>query len=132
MPEFAYTARTLSGDDIVGTMICGSRRETLQALAEKSLFPVHVTEKTTQQWLVAKRVKPQLLAGTLTQLADLLENGVPLLDSLDILIEQTDHVTLAEVLTDLRDQVAEGTPLDEAMMKHSALFGSLTISMVRQ
>ncbi|MCH5376294.1 MAG: type II secretion system F family protein, partial [Planctomycetes bacterium] len=131
MPEFAYTARTLSGDDVVGTMTTGSRRETLQALAEKSLFPVHVAEKKTQQWMVRKSVKPQLLAGTLSQLADLLENGVPLLDSLGILVEQSDHVTLAEILTDIRDQVAEGTPLDEAMTKHSALFGSLTISMVR-
>ena len=131
MPEFAYTARTLSGDDIVGTMTTGSRRETLQALAEKSLFPVHVAEKKSQQWMVRKSVKPQLLSGTLSQLADLLENGVPLLDSLGILVEQSDHVTLAEILTDIRDQVAEGTPLDEAMTKHAALFGSLTISMVR-
>jgi general secretion pathway protein F/type IV pilus assembly protein PilC len=131
MPEFAYTARTLSGDDVVGTMTTGSRRETLQALADKSLFPVHVAEKKTQQWMLRKSVKPQLLSSTLNQLADLLENGVPLLDSLGILIEQSDHVTLAEILADVRDQVAEGTPLDEAMTKHSNLFGSLTISMVR-
>jgi general secretion pathway protein F/type IV pilus assembly protein PilC len=131
MPEFVYTARTLSGTDVAGTMTAGSRRETLQALAERSLFPVHVAEKTKQQWLVRRRVKGQVLSGTLTQLADLLENGVPLLDSLEILVEQCTHSTLAEVLADVRDQVAEGTPLDEAMSKHEVLFGPLTISMVR-
>jgi general secretion pathway protein F/type IV pilus assembly protein PilC len=131
MPEFVYTARTLAGEDVAGTIACGSRKETLQALAEKSLFPIHVAEKPTQKWLVRKHVKPQLLSGTLNQLADLLENGVPLLDGLQILVEQSNHAALAEVLTDVRDQVSEGMPLDEAMTRHASLFGPLTISMVR-
>ena len=131
MPEFAYTARTISGTDVVGTITAGSRRETLHTLAERSLFPMHVTEKSKQQWLVRRRVKAQVVSSTLSQLADLLQNGVPLLDSLEILTEQCTHATLAEVLADVRDQIAEGTPLDEALSKHKTLFGPLTISMVR-
>jgi len=131
MPEYVYTARTLSGTDVVGTITAGSRRETLQVLAERSLFPVHVAEKKKQQWLAHRHVKSQLLASTLNQLADLLQNGVPLLDSLSILAEQCTHATLTEVLIDVRDQVSEGTPLDEAMTKYQQLFGPLTISMVR-
>jgi type II secretory pathway component PulF len=69
--------------------------------------------------------------SNLMQLADLLENGVPLLDSLSLLVSQCPHPALAEVLGDIRDQVAEGTPLDEAFAKHSDLFGDLTVSMVR-
>jgi general secretion pathway protein F/type IV pilus assembly protein PilC len=131
MPEFVYTARTLGGEDVAGTIACGSRREMLQVLADKSLFPLHVAERPAQKWRVRKRVKPQLLSSTLNQLADLLENGVPLLDSLRLLAEQSNHATLAEILTDVGDQVAEGTPLDQAMQRHASLFGSLTISMVR-
>ena len=33
MPEFAYTARTLSGENVAGTMTAASKRDTLSALA---------------------------------------------------------------------------------------------------
>ncbi len=35
------------------------------------------------------------------------------------------------MLTDVRDQVAEGTSLDEALARHPRVFGELTVSMVR-
>ena len=64
-------------------------------------------------------------------MADLLQSGVPLLRSLDVLAEQAVHPALAEVLGDVRNQVAEGKPLDEAMARHPHVFSELTISMVR-
>ncbi len=82
-------------------------------------------------WNRPRRIKTALLAQTLTQLADLLQSGVPLMRSLDVLAEQAVHPTLAEVLDDVRNQVAEGTPLDEAMLRHPHVFSELTISMVR-
>ena len=81
MPQFTYTARTLAGEDVAGTITAGSKRETLSALAERSLFPLRVEEK-----------RPLAVAAPsggssrrswwrhLTQLADLLQNGVPLLE----------------------------------------------------
>ena len=80
---------------------------------------------------IRRRVKAELLANNLTQLADLLQNGVPLLTSLKILSEQTAQPVLAEVLSDLHDQVCEGVPLDQAMGRHPNVFSELTVSMVR-
>jgi general secretion pathway protein F/type IV pilus assembly protein PilC len=131
MPEFVYTARTLSGEDIAGTITASSRRETLTALAERSLFPLHVAEKTKRRWLPRRRIKASVLSGNLSQLADLLENGVALLEALTILASQCPHPGFAEVLTDVRDQVSEGTTLDDAFSKHTEVFGELTVSMVR-
>lgn len=131
MPEFVYTARTLSGEDIAGTITASSKRETLTALAERSLFPLHVTEKTKPQWFRRRRIKASVLSGNLSQLADLLENGVALLEALTILANQCPHPAFADVLTDVRDQVAEGTTLDDAFSKNSEVFGELTVSMVR-
>jgi len=131
MPEFVYTARTLSGEDIAGTITASSKRETLTALAERSLFPLHVAEKTKPRWLPRRRIKASVLSSNLSQLADLLENGVALLEALTILAGQCPHPGFAEVLTDVRDQVAEGTTLDDAFSKNSEVFGELTVSMVR-
>lgn len=131
MPQFVYTARTLAGDDVTGTITAGSKRESLKTLAERSLFPLRVAEKPKAVWSTKRRIKTPLLVSNLTQLADLLQNGVPLLDSLSILSSQCPSPALADVLSDICDQVADGTALDEAFAKHIAVFGELTVSMVR-
>jgi general secretion pathway protein F/type IV pilus assembly protein PilC len=133
MPEFAYKARNDAGSDVTGTITAGSRREALCALGERKLFPLSVEGAAVPRirWQPKRKIKTQLLATTLTQMADLLQSGVPLLRSLDVLAEQAIHPGLTEVLSDVRNQVAEGTPLDVAMSRHPLVFSELTISMVR-
>jgi type II secretory pathway component PulF len=133
MPEFVYTARSTSGENVSGMITAGSKRETLLALADRSLFALHVESKRPARiaWKPGKRVKPQILATNLGQLADLLQNGVPLLAALEILAEQATVSRLAEVLADVRDQVADGVPLGQAMARHPQIFSELTVSMVR-
>ncbi len=131
MPEFAYTARSLAGEDVAGTMNAASKREILSALADRSLAPLQVVEKTKREWLSPTKVKTPVLVANLAQLADLLKNGVPLLEALDILAGQCPHAGLAKILTDVRDQVAEGAALDQAFANHTDVFGELAISMVR-
>ena len=131
MPQFTYTARTLAGEDVAGTITAASKREMLAALAERALFPLHVAEKRRSPWQLQRRVKTAVLVPNLAQLADLLQNGVPLLEALSVLSAQCPHPGLADVLADVRDQVADGMPLDEAMGKHLEVFGELAVSMVR-
>jgi general secretion pathway protein F/type IV pilus assembly protein PilC len=90
MPEFAYTARNHAGGDVAGTISATNRREALCALCDRQLFPLTVKDAVPPRpaWQRKRRVKTALLATTLTQLADLLQSGVPLLRSLDVLAEQ--------------------------------------------
>jgi general secretion pathway protein F/type IV pilus assembly protein PilC len=133
MPEFTYKARTANGKDVVGTMTAASKREMLCALADRALFPLKVqcAEPARPKWQFHRRIKSQLIATNLSQLADLLKNGVPMLNALDLLAQQATHRGLEEILADVRDQVAEGTSLDEAFARHPNVFGELTVSMVR-
>lgn len=134
MPEFAYIAKTATGEQITGTLTAATEREALGILGERALFPLKVAAgKPARNWRGggSKRVKPQVLATTLMQMGDLLSSGVPMLRSLDILAKQASRAGLAEVMTDVRAQVSEGTPLDVAMARHPAVFNELTVSMVR-
>ncbi|MFV1966640.1 MAG: type II secretion system F family protein [Pirellulaceae bacterium] len=137
MPEFNYTARTSAGKNVSGEIVADSKREALRALFDRSLFPMKVesSESLGTQWqqlLQAKMpIKTEILANNLSQLADLLQNGVPLLDSLRILADQAAHPRLAEILRDVHDRVADGQTLDVAMAHHPRVFDDLTISMVR-
>ena len=56
------------------------------------------------------------------ELAALLRAGLPLLQSLDIMLERMKNPLLNRVLTDIRNKVKSGTALSEAFRSHGDLF----------
>jgi general secretion pathway protein F len=131
MAEFDYVARDASGQRVTGSLEAASQQEVLKTLALRSLFPVEVGAKKAAEPIVFRRRVPrQLLAVTLGQLADLLQSGVPLLRSLEILKRQVAHSGMKRILEDLHDQVEDGATLSDAMGRHRRAFGPMAISMV--
>lgn len=133
MPEFSYIARTMAGQDVKGLITADTRNDVMALLAGKSLFPVSVSP-AKQPFLklqFRRGVSTEVLAATLTQLSDLLQNGVPLLNALELLSQQTPQETMRDVLADIRARVADGRQLHEAMAMHQHIFGELTLSIVR-
>lgn len=134
MPDFKYSAKELTGKQVSGTLTAASEKDALAALAAKSLFPISVvlTEQSKQQASTgSRRVSAKYLTVFYNQLADLLKSGVPLLRSLQLLEDQSSNANLKAVILDVREQVADGTRLNEAMRKHPKTFNYLTISMVK-
>lgn len=137
MPEFTFVARKQSGEDVTGSLSAANRSEVVAILSGKALFPLKVEQATASPMAVSlpqigsRRIKTDLLASTLTQLGDLLENGVPLLESLQLLAHQSPHPTMRDVLQQVHDQVGDGVPLETALAQHPRVFSKLTISMVR-
>ena len=136
MPTFAYTARSLDGRDVQGELNAASHRDALSALADRSLFPLQVTDAevstSSRQFSgLSTRVKTEHVSAALAQLSDLLENGVPLLESLKLLAEQSANPQLQEVLQDIHDHVADGESLEQAVTRFPKVFSPLTVSMIR-
>ncbi|MGL6196836.1 MAG: type II secretion system F family protein, partial [Thermoguttaceae bacterium] len=134
MPDYVYSARSMSGSDVSGKLTANSRREALEMLARQSLFPLKLEDARKGQVdlnFFKPRIPDALIAQTLAQLADLMENGVPVLSAFQVLVKQTTHSTLKEVLTDLHDKISEGESIDNAFASHSKVFDDLTISIVR-
>lgn len=126
-----------TGQNTAGVITAANERDALRQLAQQSLFPIEVRDQSAPQFqlklpvLMARGVKSEVVADTLTQLSDLLGNGVAMLDSLRILAEQSSDARMREVLADVRDAVSEGANLDVALAKHPHVFSSLCINMVR-
>lgn len=132
MPDFAYTARDMTGQKVSGTLTAATAQEALAQLGRLSLFPLEVAaDRPVASGSGAKRVKASLLTSFYAQLADLLRSGVPLLRSLEVLRKQTSHPTLGDVLDRVRSDVEEGKPLYDAMARHPRVFGEMSVSMVR-
>lgn len=132
MPDFAYTARDLTGQKVSGKLSAATVQEALVQLGRLSLFPLNVeADRVAQTGSSARRVKASLLTAMYAQLADLLRSGVPLLRSLEVLRKQTSHHTLGDVLDRVRADVEEGKPLYDAFARHPRVFGEMSVSMVR-
>lgn len=134
MPDFQYIARELTGRQVTGVLTASSQQDALSILSAQQLFPVSVDladESKARQKYARRRVRARHLAVFYSQLADLLTSGVPLLRSLDLLQEQATSQSLKLVLEDIRDQVADGTRLHDAMRQHRRVFSELVVSMVR-
>jgi len=135
MPDFAYDALTATGQRLQGVIEAGSRRDALQRLRQRALRPVTVTEKpqadAAKGLAFFSPVKKEQVADLCTQLADLLNNGVPMLEALSILGDVSVHPKLKEATARIHDAVAEGANLDQAMAAEPGIFSELTLSMIR-
>jgi general secretion pathway protein F/type IV pilus assembly protein PilC len=135
MPTFDYTARRLDGSNIRGQLDAATRRDAISFLAQRSLYPLQLADRKTgaRGWQRFRRgrVSTEHIANALTQLSDLLRNGVPLLESLKLLSDQSSSTALREVMQQVHERVAEGESLDQAVARHPKVFSDLTISMIR-
>ena len=64
------------------------------------------------------------------QFATMINAGLPLIQSLDILQSQQENKTFKKVLKQLKDNVEEGTTLADAMGKHPKIFDELFVNMI--
>lgn len=134
MPDYIYTARNLAGTDISGKLTANSRREALDALARQSLFPLSLEDAKKGQIelkFFRSKIPDSLIAQSLTQLAELLESGVPVLSAFQVLVKQTTHPSFKEVLSDIHDQISDGEAVDNAFASHPEVFNDLSLSIIR-
>src|SRR5688572_26991291 len=77
-----------------------------------------------------QRVSADDLGIATRQLATLLQAGVPMVDSLSALIDQTENPVLKRILSQVKTDVNEGTSLGDALAKHKP-FDHIYVNMVR-
>lgn len=124
----------MSGQEVKGLLTAGTETEVVSTLSSRELFPLKIElaeSARAEDRLRGRRVKARDLATFYAQLSDLLRSGVPLLRSLELLQRQSRNKVLKVVLQEVRDEVADGTRLAEALRQHPNVFSELAISMVR-
>ena len=136
MATFAYTARDLTGKQGSGTVDAANEREVTTILAERSLFPVDVTDASKSNGITGlvgrkKKVNGQTMAVFYSQLASLLRSGVPMIRALTVLSQQSANPTLGEVISDIKGRVEDGEPIGDSMARYPRVFSEMGVNMVR-
>lgn len=109
-----------------------------QMLREKGLMPTEIkigslTTASKQKKKRGKRGRVRIddLAIFSQQMAVMIRAGLPLIEVLNILGEQTDRQMLAEIIQRVEKDVEAGESLTDAMSKYKGTFDTFYLSMIR-
>jgi len=127
MPTFAYSARPASGGDIQsGEIELPTKDDVLAFLHKQKMIPVSVREKSKQLNLsFGSGVKTRDIVIFTRQFATMINSGLPLVQSLDILAEQTENPALRKTIQDTLYDVESGHTLADALGKHPKIFTNM-------
>jgi type IV pilus assembly protein PilC len=137
MPKFNYVVKDRSGQTVKGDVEAADKSQALNMLRKKE-FLILKLEKARGGAMQLSfnlgggvKVKNEELSVFTRQLATIVEAGIPVVNGLDILAEQTDNPGFNDVIRDVKESVNTGLSLSDALGKHPRVFPVLLVSMVR-
>lgn len=136
MPTFAYVARDREGNKSEGTLSTKDANELRTILREKDLFLTKIREQrgAAQGAAVTIRRKKAGMRDMVVlsrQFATLVRAGLPLVECLHVLAQQSENPFLVQVMKDVRLDILTGSTLTDAMRKHPRAFREAYVALVQ-
>src|SRR5438270_9374526 len=157
MPRFTYIALDSRGQESTGLVEAASTNEAIGQLRQAGYFPTNVYEEgkgggrdgraakraakaarvsqpRERKGIVLfqrKKVKPKILMIFTRQLATLIDSGLPLLRSLNVLAKQERDPVLKNTINKLADSVQGGSTFSESLAQYPIIFNDLYVNMVK-
>lgn len=135
---FSYSVRDRAGKISSGTIEADSQSAVATKLTSMGYAPISINESNagmkkeiTIPGFGGNKVKLKDLAVFSRQFATMINSGLSLLRSLNILAEQTESKGLTKTLAEVRNDVETGTALSAAFQKHPKIFPPLMVNMTK-
>ncbi len=133
MARFAWEGTTRQGEKRRGVMEADSR-----AIVEERLKGDGVTvSKVAREGglgdiniTIGTGVTPKDLQIFTRQLATMIDAGLPLVQCLDILANQTENKSFKKILLSVKNSVEQGATFSDALKKHPKVFDELYVNLV--
>src|SRR6184192_3740882 len=157
MPRFNYVALDARGQEATGLVEAASTNAAITQLRQAGYFPTSVIEEAIissdgqearrRAARVARTTKPSAKKGIVLfqrrkvrskvlmiftrQLATLIDSGLPLLRSLNVLEKQERDKVLKNTINKVADSVQSGSTFSDALALHPRVFNDLYVNMVK-
>jgi type II secretory pathway component PulF len=138
MPIYTYKAADGAGKLVKGEIEAIGELEVTTQLAKLGYLPISISSKAEKAKPLAEEIlkvghsrpSPQSLIVFTRQFATIIKAGIPILEGLGVLTEQTDDPVLKKALAQISRDVAGGISLSQAMSKYPNVFSELYINTV--
>ncbi|HEY9225168.1 MAG TPA: type II secretion system F family protein, partial [Gemmatimonadaceae bacterium] len=130
MPQFTYTARAVNGDLKSATIEAPNRDEVIKQLKQQRLNVVKIDEGSAQKKKRLGAIKMRDIVIFTRQFSTMINSGLPLVQALDILAQQSENPALKDVTRQVVFDVESGNTVADALRKHPKAFSELYVNMV--
>ncbi len=143
MPKYAYKALNKEGNEVFGVVQAESQALAINDVRSLGLYPTTVREARKSDERRARKekkgiselyfggVKNKEIVVMTRQLSTLIDAGLPLLRSLNVLIAQLKPCKLRDILREVSGEIQSGSTFSDALAKHPKQFDRLFVNMVR-
>ena len=129
MATYTYTARSFSGDLKSATLDAPSRDDVIAQLRRQKLSVVKIDEAAPKKQRRG-HIKMRDVVIFTRQFSTMINAGLPLVQALNILAEQSQNKSLVDVTRKVVFDVESGNTVADAMAKHPHAFSPLYTNMV--
>jgi type IV pilus assembly protein PilC len=131
MALFQYKAKDKMGNEIRGSIDAPNERAAIDTLRQKNIFVVTISQ-TGEKRVVkrGKKVKRGEVVTFARQLSTMVGAGLPILEALTILNNQSENEGMKTVLNSVIAKVESGFSLSDAFNLHIKVFGNLFVNMI--
>ena len=138
MAVFVWEGRTSQGKIMKGETEAVSQQAVIAWLRGQRIQPIPARIREKGKGLEKEikipgfgpKVKDHDLMVFTRQFATMIDAGLPIVQSLDILSQQTENKLLKSTLQTIRRDVESGFTLADALRKHPKIFDDLYVNMV--
>jgi len=134
MPVFSYRGRAPGGRMVTGQMEASTPQALAAQLREQRIMATSVREKPEPVRLripgFGGKVKDKELTVFTRQIATMINAGLPLVQSLEVLASQQPNKQFKRILTKIREDVEGGSTFAASLKQHPTVFTPLYMSMV--
>jgi type IV pilus assembly protein PilC len=129
MATFTYTARSFAGEIRTSTLEAQSRDDVIAQLRKQRLNVVKIDEATPKK---PKRghIKMRDIVILTRQFSTMINAGLPLVQTMTILAEQSENKVLSEIMRKVVFDVESGNTVADALGKHPQAFSGIYVNMV--
>jgi type IV pilus assembly protein PilC len=133
MPIYQWEGKTLKGLIKKGEMEAPSEAAIRIHLRQQSIIPIKILLKGKEIKIALpfkKKVKQRSIAIFTRQLATMIDAGLPLVQSLEILSSQQDSKVFKKIIREIKEDVEGGSTFAGALKKHPVTFNELYTNLV--
>jgi len=136
---YKYRAKKGPQDILDGTIEASSEKEAIEKISQTGYIPIHIEKfgpaarepHLTSEGRLRGRIKSSQITIFSRQLASLLKSGVPILNALNIIREQSENPHLKQIIYIIHKEIKDGATLSSVLAKHTNIFSHLYIAMIR-
>jgi type IV pilus assembly protein PilC len=128
MPAFMYTARDAQGQLKSATLEAPSKEEAISQLKKQRLNVIKIDEQAKKK--KGGKIKMRDIVIFTRQFSTMINSGLPLVQAMGILAEQSESPALRDVTKQVVFDVESGNTVADALRKHPNAFTDLYVNMV--